>query len=79
MTSNDFNDTVMIMDTPGNGTSFIITNLIPDTTYTVFMSAFTGAGEGINTSSITNETLPDRKALPTLIIYSYTFLMRVCL
>ena len=63
MTSNDFNNAMMAMNTPDNGTSFVITNLIPDTTYTVFMSALTGAGEGNNTATITDITPPDCKTL----------------
>ena len=46
----------MAMDTPDNGTSFVITGLIPRTTYTVFVSAFTGAGEGINSTNVTIST-----------------------
>ena len=79
MTSNDFDDAIMTMDTPDNGTSFVIHNLIPDTTYTVFVSAFTGAGEGNNTVTIADKTPPDRKTLvcvhvATIIIYSHMHL-----
>ena len=63
MTSDDFNNATMAVDTPDNETSFIITNLIPDTTYNVFMSALTGAGEGNNTATIIDITPPDRKTL----------------
>ena len=53
----------MTMDTPDNRTSFVIPDLIPDTNYTVFVSAFTEAGEGNNTATITDKTPPDRKML----------------
>ena len=61
VTSNDFDDTRKSVDTEDNSTSFTITNLIPDTTYTVFLSAFTGAGEGNFSVSITDMTFSDRE------------------
>ena len=56
VTSNDFNDTIMTVDTLNNETNFTVTNLIPDTNYDVYLSAFTGAGEGNFSDSITNMT-----------------------
>ena len=55
----------MSIETPDNGTSFTIMNLTPDTTYTVNLSAFTGAGEGDFSVSVTNMTIRDRKYFHT--------------
>ena len=65
MTSNDFNDAIKTVDTPDNRTSLTVTGLIPDTTYTVSLSAFTGAGEGDNSSGITDMTSTARKSFCT--------------
>ena len=61
MNSNDFDDTMKFNDTEDNRTSYTIMNLISDTTYTVTLSAFTGAGEGKNSVNVTNMTISDRK------------------
>ena len=63
VTSNDFDDTRKSVDTEDNRTSFDITDLIPDTNYIVSLSAFTGAGEGNFSVSITNMTFSDREYL----------------
>ena len=51
----------MSTDTPDNRTSFTIMNLIPITNYDVHLSAFTDAGEGNRSVSVTGTTLPDGK------------------
>ena len=58
MSSNDFNDSVISMDTQDNETSFTITGLTPGTNYSVNVSAYTGAGEG-------NFSVPVTKSTPT--------------
>ena len=45
---------IKTIDTPDNSTNFTITGLMPATDYTVYLSAFTGAGEGNFSVSITN-------------------------
>ena len=47
---------IKIIDTPDNSTSFTIKGLMPATNYIVYLSAFTGAGEGNFSVSITNLT-----------------------
>ena len=54
--SNDFDDSVMSVDTHDNGTSFTITGLTPETNYTVILSAYTEAGEGEFSVSVTEFT-----------------------
>ena len=61
VSSDDFDDSLRNVDSPNNETSFIITDLIPETNYTVYLSAFTGAGEGNLSVSRTITTLSDRK------------------
>ena len=61
MSSNDFDDSIRNIDTPNNATNFTITDLIPQTNYTVYLSAFTGAGEGNISVSRTVSTLSIRK------------------
>ena len=56
VSSNDFDGSVMNMNTSDNGTIFVINGLIPETTYTVYLSAFTGAGEGNNSTNVTMST-----------------------
>ena len=46
----------MSIDTLDNTTSFTLTGLTPATNYTLFLSAFTGAGEGDNSTSVTDST-----------------------
>ena len=53
----------MNINTPDNTTSFTITGLMPATSYTVYLSAFTGAGEGNFSVSITNMTMLDGKCI----------------
>ena len=65
MTSNDFDDAIKTIDTTDNRTSLTVSDLIPDTTYTVSLSAFTGAGEGNISVSITDMTPTDRKSFCT--------------
>ena len=45
------------IDTLDNTTSFTITGLMPSTSYTIYLSAFTGAGEGTFSVSIMNTTM----------------------
>ena len=68
MNSNDFDTTMKFDDTPDNRTSFTIMDLIPDTTYTVTLSAFTGAGEGNISTIVTSITISDRKYFCTNIV-----------
>ena len=56
-----FDTNRMSVDTTNNSTSYTITGLIPDTNYTVSLSAFTGAGEGILSNSVRNSTSNDRE------------------
>ena len=51
-------------DTTDNITSFTITGLIPSTNYTVYLSAFTGAGEGNFSISIKRTTMFEGKIHP---------------
>ena len=53
-----FNASTKFIDTPNNTTTYAVHGLMPATTYTVFLSAFTGAGEGNNSTSVMNDTLP---------------------
>ena len=46
----------MNIDTPNNDTSFTVPNLIPQTDYVVFLTAFTGAGEGNRSNNSTSST-----------------------
>ena len=52
----DFDTSTRSIDTPDNSTGFTITGLIPATNYTVYLSAFTEAGEGSISVKITNFT-----------------------
>ena len=61
VTSNDFDDGEMSVNTPDNRTSYTIIDLIPATTYTVTLSAFTGAGEGNISVSVMDMTISERK------------------
>ena len=61
VSSEDFDDNVMEVDTPDNRTSFTITGLIPNTNYTVNLSAFTGAGRGDFSINIRSLTPSDSK------------------
>ena len=56
-TREPFDTSTLNMDTPDNNTMITLTGLIPTTTYTVSLSAFTGAGEGNISSTATNMTL----------------------
>ena len=53
-----FDTSTKFIDTPDNTTTYTIHGLMRATTYTVFLSAFTGAGEGNNSTSVMNDTLP---------------------
>ena len=53
-----FDSSTNFIDTPDNTTTYTVHGLMPATTYTVFLSAFTGAGEGNNSTSVMNDTLP---------------------
>ena len=50
-----------MMDTPNNSTNFNIAGLMPSTNYTIYLSAFTGAGEGNFSVSITVMTMLEGK------------------
>ena len=50
-----------MMDTPNNSTNFNIVGLMPSTNYTIYLSAFTGAGEGNFSVSITVMTMLEGK------------------
>ena len=63
VSSEDFDDNVMVVDTPDNGTSYIITGLIPDTNYIINVSAFTGAGRGDFSDNIRNLTPSSSKLI----------------
>ena len=52
----DLDTNTQSIDTPDNSTGFIITGLIPATNYTIYLSAFTEAGEGNISVAITNFT-----------------------
>ena len=56
-----FDTTVKNIDTTDNITSFTITGLMPSTNYTVYLSAFTGAGEGNVSTSIIIATMFEGK------------------
>ena len=56
-----FDTTIKNIDTTDNITSFTITGLMPSTNYTVYLSAFTGAGEGNVSTSITVATMFEGK------------------
>ena len=49
------------MDTPNNSTNFNIIGLMPSTIYTIYLSAFNGAGEGNLSVSITIMTILEGK------------------
>ena len=51
-----FDTSTMSRDTPDNSTSYTVDGLISATTYTVFLSAFTGAGEGNMSSEVIDKT-----------------------
>ena len=68
MYSNDFDDSIRNIDTPNNETNFTITDLIPETNYAVYLSAFTGAGEGNFSVSRINSTLSNRKYFSNIYI-----------
>ena len=55
-TSEPFDTSIRAVNTTDNNTTSTVTGLIPATRYTVFLSAFTGAGEGDNSSSVINDT-----------------------
>ena len=50
-----------MMDTPNNSTNFYIASLMPSTNYTIYLSAFTGAGEGNFSVNITVMTMLEGK------------------
>ena len=50
-----------MMDTPNNSTNFNIAGLMPSTNYTIYLSAFTGAGEGNFSINITIMTMLEGK------------------
>ena len=52
----DFDTSTKYIETADNSTSFTITGLIPATNYTVYLSAFTEAGEGNISVIITSFT-----------------------
>ena len=52
MSSDDFDDDLKSINTPDNETSFTIYGLTPGTNYVVCLSAYTGAGEGDKSFSI---------------------------
>jgi len=54
----DFDTSTKFTDTPDNTTTYTVHGLMPYTTYTVFLSAFTGAGEGDKSTSVIDDTLP---------------------
>ena len=56
-----FDTTIKNIDTPDNITSFTITGLMPSTNYTVYLSAFTGAGEGNFSAVIITMTMFEGK------------------
>ena len=56
VSSNDFDDSIMSMDTQDNGTSFTVTGLTPGTNYRINLSAYTGAGEGNFSVPVTEST-----------------------
>ena len=56
-----FDTTIKNIDTTDNITNFTITGLMPSTNYTVYLSAFTGAGEGNFSISITIATMFEGK------------------
>ena len=56
-----FDITIKNIDTPDNITNFTITGLMPSTNYTVYLSAFTGAGEGNFSINITTTTMFEGK------------------
>ena len=60
-----FDATIKNIDTLDNTTSFTITGLMPSTSYIVYLSAFTGAGEGDFSVSITNMTTFEGKNIIT--------------
>ena len=56
MSSDDFDDNLKSMNTPDNETSFTLYGLTPGTNYVVCLSAYTGAGEGDKSFSISVST-----------------------
>ena len=50
-----------MMDTPNNSSNSNIVGLMPSTNYTIYLSAFTGAGEGNFSDSITVMTILEGK------------------
>lgn len=61
VSSGDFDNTRKDNDTSNSSTSYTITGLTPATTYVVYLTAFTGAGEGNSSVNVTNFTISDRK------------------
>ena len=66
-----FNTTIKNIDTTDNITTFNITGLMPSTNYTVYLSAFTGAGEGNVSTGIIVATMFEGK------MYSVTSYIQV--
>ena len=50
-----------VVTTADDSTSIVLTELVPDTTYTITVAAITGAGEGERSESATGRTDPARK------------------
>ena len=56
MADEDLDTSIKNIDTPDDSTSYTTTGLIPATYYTIYLSAFTRAGEGSISVNITNFT-----------------------
>ena len=70
----DIDTSTKYIETADNNTSFTITGLIPATNYTVYLSAFTEAGEGNISVIITSFTSFDG----TYITYYVVIAIAVC-
>ena len=56
----EFDESTQFVNTTNNDTTYTVMGLIPATTYTVSLSAFTGAGDGNMSSSVMGKTIPGK-------------------
>ena len=70
-----FDTIIENIDTLDNTTSFTVTGLMPSTSYTVYLSAFTGAGEGDFSVNITSTTTFEGKCIITARVESGSHLL----
>ena len=52
-----------VVTSDDDSTTIVLTDLVPDTTYTITVAAITGAGEGDMSEPATGRTDPARKSI----------------